>query len=87
VRLNAMDEGVHFCTAYLDGQKAPHCFEADEGEGWALCAVTDADGKILADPDGYDGVKVEIRTGTVELRFDPPEWREWVAARQARERQ
>lgn len=50
VDANAKDAGRF--TVFLDDVDiSASCFEADDGEGWARCYVTNEYGRIVANPD------------------------------------
>ena len=88
MKLNARNYGARWAKVFVDDVEAPRCFEADEKAGIAKCYAVTPEGKqryAALDPDAplvQDGMIYEELRGTVEIRFDTPERRAMVEAKQ-----
>lgn len=68
MRVTPETVGFYLYHAFLDGQELVGCcVAADEEEGWADCAMRDAEGHLLTDPDNPGELVLQRRTGIVKI--------------------
>lgn len=68
-----LQNAIMHCEIFLDGEKQPYCFAADEEAGTVLVAMRDESGALVR---AGDHMARETKTGKVEIRF--PAHLQWV---------